>query len=312
MFEVAPYPHRWPGGEHNDEPEPGSVAVVVPTRDRPYRLARCLEALERARRLYPFEVIVCDSSGVEHADRVAEACAQREFVRLVSHDRTGAAAARNVGTQAATAELVVALDDDVYVEPEAISELVETYRAAGGGLKVIAGAVRWSRWTSAPLRMRAIGFGREARVDEEVEFLVSALILYPRRLALELPWNERLWPYDDRFATLIWRAAGATLHHAPGARATHDQRESRYLVGHHADRIYVNLVDALLIERSAERFAAFELLSFAACARGAWPSPRAMAELCRAWARGHLRFFADRKELAKQVRKASAIAAGGG
>lgn len=304
MFEVHPYPDEWEAAADGSAPaHPGSVGVVVPTRDRPDRLARCLDSLEAARELQSFEIVVCDSSGPELDESVKEICEFRPDTRLVRHDRIGAAAARNVGTLASNAELLVAVDDDVYVEPNAIAELVAAHREPGGAT-VVAGEVRWSHWTSKPLRMRRIGFGEEAIPGEEVEFLVSALILYPRRLALELPWNERLWPYDDRFATMIWRAAGATLGHAPEARAAHDQRQSSYRVSHHADRIYANLTDALLIQRSPLRLAEFELLSFAACVKESWPSPGRLWGLCRAWMRGHRRFARDRRALRGQVRRA--------
>jgi glycosyltransferase involved in cell wall biosynthesis len=271
------------------------VSVIVPTRNRPEKLRRCLDALAAARDRTPFTVHVCDSSGPEIAPRVKELCARHPFVELVRHDRRGASAARNVGTRAARSELVVSVDDDVYVEPGAIDALVRVSRARGDC--VVAGTVGWSHWWSRPLVMRRIGFGREAQPREPVEFLVSALVLYPRDLGLAFPWNERLWPYDDRYVSLIWRAAGARLAFAPDARAHHDEVHTEYPVGHEADRIYVNALDAAMVSRSIGRLIAFELLGFAACAKKWARTPRGAWGILRAWIRGHLALLRDLRAL---------------
>ena len=287
------------------------VAVIVPTRNRPEKLERCLDALAGARGETRFPVYVCDSSGPELAPRVADLCDRHDFVKLVRHDRRGASAARNVGTEACNAELVISVDDDVYVEPNAIDELLRVHREAGGPA-VVAGSVGWSHWWSAPLVMRRIGYGREARPGEDVEFLVSALILYPRELGLALPWNERLWPYDDRYVSLVWRAAGAKLEYAPDARAHHDEVHTEYPVPHEADRIYVNALDGLLISRSPRRLLEFELVGFAACAKKWARTPRGALGIVAAWLRGNralLRDLPALRETAAEARRRSSAAA---
>ena len=290
MLDQPPFPAN---GTRGSAPDPqDELAVIVPTRNRPEKLERCLDALSGARSTTPFIVYVCDSSNASMAPRIEELCAHHDFVTLVKHDRNGASAARNVGTAACDAALVVSVDDDVYVEANAIDELLRAYRAVDGPA-LVAGSVGWSHWWSAPLVMRRIGFGREARPGEPVEFLVSALILYPRELGIALPWNERLWPYDDRYVSLIWRASGAELAFAPDARAHHDEIHTEYPVGHEADRIYVNLLDAVLISRSFRRFLEFEFLSFAACAKKWARTPRGAWGILRAWMRGHRAFLRD-------------------
>ena len=292
MLDEPPFPAEAPTTTAGDD----ELAVIVPTRNRAAKLARCLEALAGAREQTAFRVYVCDSSGAEDAAGVAELCRGYEFAELVSHDRNGASAARNVGTRACGSRLVVSIDDDVYVEPGAIEALLAAYRRSGEG-SVVAGCVRWSHWHSRPMMMRRIGFGREALAGEDPEFVVSALILYPRQLGLEFPWNERLWPYDDRYVSLVWKAAGAELVYAPDACADHDEIHTEYPVGHEADRIYVNLLDATMVNRGVGRALDFEFLSFAACAKKWARTPRGAWGLIRAWTRGHLALLRDRREL---------------
>jgi glycosyltransferase involved in cell wall biosynthesis len=297
VLDQPPFGNGYVSGVGEDD---GDVAVIVPTRNRPDRLSRCLEALAAAQRVSPCPVYVCDSSRAELAPAVKELCDSYPFAHLVRHDRSGASAARNVGTAACRSKLVVSVDDDVYVTPGAIEALVQEYREQGGGA-VIAGSVEWSHWRSRPLVMRRIGFGREAEPGEDVEFLVSALILYPRELGLEFPWNERLWPYDDRYVSLMWKTAGAKLGFTPEGSARHDEVHTDYPVPHEADRIYVNLLDSVLVSRSPGRFLGFEFLSFAACAKKWARSPRGAWGIVRAWARGHLAFLRDLPKLRAMV-----------
>jgi glycosyltransferase involved in cell wall biosynthesis len=298
MFDQPPYPPA--AARAAEEGERAGLAVIVPTRNRPEKLARCLDALATARGKTPFTVHVCDSSGPEIAPRVERVCGRHDFVEVVRHDRRGASAARNVGTRACRAELVVSVDDDVYVDPGAIEALLRAYREHGGRC-VVAGTVGWSHWRSRPLVMRRIGYGRDARPGEPVEFVVSALVLYPRELGLAFPWNERLWPYDDRYVSLIWRAAGAALAFAADATARHDEVRTAYPVGHEADRIYVNLLDAGFVSRSLGRLLAFELLGFAACAKKWARAPRGAWGIVRAWARGHVALLRDLPSLRATV-----------
>jgi glycosyltransferase involved in cell wall biosynthesis len=277
-------------------PAKAEVGVIVPTRNRPARLRRCLEALAGARAEMPFDVFVCDSSESENAPEVERICREHAFVRLVRHTGDGASAARNVGTRACNTKLVVNVDDDVYVDPGAISALVRRYRAAKGEV-VVAGTVRWQHWASRPLVMKRIGHGRAALQGESPEFLVSALLLYPRALALALPWNERLWPYDDRYVSLVWKAAGARLDFAADALATHDERHTQYPVAHEADRIYVNLLDAAVVNPSIARLLQFEILGFAANARAWARTPGGLTGLIGAWFAGHRAFIEDLRDL---------------
>ena len=88
-------------------PAEPDVTVVIPTRDRPHRLVRCLAALEdqtleRGR----FEVIVVD-------DGSTVPVAVPEGVRVVRRDVPGGpGAARNAGWPLARAPLVAFTDDD--------------------------------------------------------------------------------------------------------------------------------------------------------------------------------------------------------
>jgi glycosyltransferase involved in cell wall biosynthesis len=108
--------------------DPPEATVVVPTRDRPRQLARCLWALGRQRRDLPsLEVVVVDD-GSRDAAAVAAAAAGAS-VRLVRLERRGPSAARNVGARAALAPFVCFTDDDCEPAPGWVARLVARLRA---------------------------------------------------------------------------------------------------------------------------------------------------------------------------------------
>ena len=88
-------------------------SVIVPTRDRPDRLVRCLRAL--AQLDYPgdaFEVVVVDDGSRIAIEQVVEAL-QTEFqVSVLRTPACGPAAARNVGVANARGDYVAFTDDD--------------------------------------------------------------------------------------------------------------------------------------------------------------------------------------------------------
>jgi GT2 family glycosyltransferase len=92
-----------------------SLAVVVPATDSPVGVARCLAALE-ASEYQPDELIV-----------------QREPAR------SGPATARNLGTASTSADVLVFVDSDIEVHPDALTRIRERF-AADPGLVAVFGA----------------------------------------------------------------------------------------------------------------------------------------------------------------------------
>lgn len=93
-----------------------AIAIVVPARDRPEMLARCLRSLRGSAGPEPDLVVVDDGSRDAAAiARTAAACGGR----IVRHTASrGAGAARNTGLAATTAPLVAFVDSDVVVDAD--------------------------------------------------------------------------------------------------------------------------------------------------------------------------------------------------
>ncbi len=112
--------------------------IIVPTYERPARLADCLASL--ARLDYPrdrFEVIVVDDgSRAAPTDDVASSRAQLR-VDWIRQEHAGPAVARNAGAQAARGTFLAFTDDDCLVTPSWLTameaRLRETPQALIGG-----------------------------------------------------------------------------------------------------------------------------------------------------------------------------------
>ena len=287
-----------------------SVAVVIPTRSRPQLLRRCLDSLVPSQGRLGFPAYVCDSSPAgKEREAVREVCEGYPWVRLRVHDGANVAAARNTGARAAQEELVVDVDDDLILEPEAVDRLVAHY-LEGSGRRVVAGSVSLNGTWSTPVKKRRIGYGRPVIEGEEPDFVIGALFLYPRSFALAWPWNERIDTADDIFMGALWRSHGVRILFAPDARAAHpdvplsfDPNRLAETVEHQSWHIYSLLFDAVIANPSLGRALAYEVLGFMASAKVYLRRPALAIPFLRSWMRGHRRLLADRRYLQELVRK---------
>ena len=279
------------------------VDVVIPTRSRPDSLARCLASLEPAHERFDFKAVVCDSSPPKDAAAVAAVVARHPWAELHLHEGTNIPAARNACARAATAPLLVNIDDDVEVEPLAIERLVARYRA-GTGRRVVSGSVSFGGIWTEPMVMRPIGYSRRPHPGEAPDFVQGAFFLYPRAFALAWPWNERIPANDDIFMGAVWRSKGVEILFEPEARAAHPQLPfafdgDRIAESAHAQRshIYVLLFDAIYANPSAKRALSYETLGFLASAKLYLRRPSWAVRFIRSWLSGHLALLADRRYL---------------
>lgn len=112
-----------------------TLSAVIPTKDRPFELSQVVDDL-LGQTLPPTDIVVVDQSSSGEPRRLVEAVVRRHLggrasnVRCVYlHDRTlsGLTAARNVGIDNSTGDIVLFLDDDVRLEPRFVEEVATTY-----------------------------------------------------------------------------------------------------------------------------------------------------------------------------------------
>jgi GT2 family glycosyltransferase len=114
------------------------ISVVIPTFNRLPRLQRVLAAL--AEQTVPedaFEVVVVSDGSTDGTDAYLTSGATPVTVRAISQPNQGPAAARNAGVDAAVAELVLFLDDDVVPTPALVERHLAAHRRHGGDVVVL-------------------------------------------------------------------------------------------------------------------------------------------------------------------------------
>lgn len=198
------------------------VSVVVPTRDRPAALARCLDALDAQTLADRLEVLVVDD-GSRAAAEVSSVVGRHSRARLIQRLGAGPAAARNAGARAARGSFLCFTDDDCAPCQDWVEQLVETLRhgadAAAGTTIARGGALAEASEIVAHAPASAT-----AR-DGGLSFAPSNNLACTKAIFDSTPFDES-YPHaagEDREWCARLIASGHTLRSAPAARLVHHQ-----------------------------------------------------------------------------------------
>lgn len=199
-----------------------SVSVVVPTRDRPAALARCLAALSLQETSGSFEVIVVDDADEPQAETV-ELLEADPRARLLRTRGRGAAAARNAGVRAAKGSIVAFADDDCVPSPawlDALAGAIEAGADVAGGRTD--NGVAGDPFVAASEAIRR-HLEEWARARPAVPFVASNNLACRRALALEVPFDESYAGAGGEDRDWCARAAlhGARFQHVEDAVLAH-------------------------------------------------------------------------------------------
>ncbi len=203
-----------------------ALSVVVPTRDRPEALARCLAAL--ARQTAPtVEVLVVDDASRDEAAvqaAVARACPHARVIRAAGR---GPAAARNAGVAAASGAVVCFTDDDCLPEPAWAARLQAACadRGAAAGTTVADPAAGRCA-AAAQLLTHVLQVGSLGQDGAALGFAPTCNLACPADLARELAFDESfpLAAGEDRDWCDRLARAGAVLTYVPDAVVVHRPR----------------------------------------------------------------------------------------
>jgi glycosyltransferase involved in cell wall biosynthesis len=168
---------------------PPKVSVIIPTYNHKEALRETLQSL--AQQTYPshcFEVIIVDDGSIDGTQEIAA----ENFpflLRYIQQNNQGDAAARNVGAQQSQADVLVFLDDDILVEPDYLTCLVQAQAVEKD--RIVAGT--WDLW-----RTKTNGQGVSAQILLESGAYYSRgasaedkhNALNPTILAVEVPFSD--------------------------------------------------------------------------------------------------------------------------
>ncbi|HEX5763338.1 MAG TPA: glycosyltransferase family 2 protein [Solirubrobacterales bacterium] len=187
-----------------------SVSVVIPTKDRPGKLGRCLASL----RGQGAEIVVVDD-GFREAELVADV-AREHGAKVVRMDGRGPAAARNAGVAAASGEVVCFIDDDCEAEVGWVEALAGTVlsgeaECAAGRTVVAEDASQADRaWQAIADYLQRVA---AEPGSSSPGFAATCNLACSRRLLAELPFDES-FP-DAAGEDRDWAAKAAARGSAP-------------------------------------------------------------------------------------------------
>ncbi|WP_166132957.1 mycofactocin biosynthesis glycosyltransferase MftF [Nocardioides ochotonae] len=211
-------------GPSRDDLAPEDLTVVVPVRDRPAQLDRCLSAL------HPLRVVVVDDAS--HDPSAVAAVAERHGARVVAlSTNLGPAGARNAGLAQVTTPAVAFVDSDVEADAAALLDLARHLADPAVALvgPRVAGHVRrprprwFERYDAAA---SSLSLGRKpyaVRPGAGVAWLPSACLV-GRTAFLGAGFETELRVGED--VDLVWRlvAAGHRVRYEPAVTVRHDVR----------------------------------------------------------------------------------------
>jgi glycosyltransferase involved in cell wall biosynthesis len=203
------------------------LSVVIPTHDRPERLASCLEAL--ARQDLPkqrFEVIVVDDGSPRSPTQAVEAVGDRLQTTLLRQARSGPAGARNAGAGRARGALLAFTDDDCEPAPGWLTALADAAsRAPGAGIGGFTHNVLVDNLFSSASQMLVDHLYDVFNPDpDDARFFTSNNLALPTEAFRQLGGFAESFPLpagEDRELCDRWRHAGLRLTFAPTALIDH-------------------------------------------------------------------------------------------
>jgi GT2 family glycosyltransferase len=208
------------------------LTVVIPTRDRPHLLERCLATVDETVRAQD-EVIVADASTEPSATAAVVA---NHKARVLQCDRAGASYQRNAGAAAARRSIVAFVDDDVRVS-NAWASAVERAFELYPDVAFLTGRVA--------VPPEQAGYSRPVAIKDEPDPAdltpaTRGTLGHSANLAVRSEAFERVGGFDERIgpgrtipaaedSELLDRlfAAGFQGRYEPDALAWHDQWRTR-------------------------------------------------------------------------------------
>ena len=171
-------------------------SVVIPTRNRPERLAACLHSF--CRLAYPvdaWELIVVNDGGDDSFTAVSPQLRQSLPIKLIDAPQAGPAAARNCGAAAASFEHLAFTDDDCRVTPDWLTQFADGFSQSG--CDALGGA--WCNPQPDKLAMRAAQFLIEFMYDYMRDEANNNLMLVSNNVAYKRTAFTAVGGFDETF-----------------------------------------------------------------------------------------------------------------
>jgi GT2 family glycosyltransferase len=226
----------------NDKPEdkttmPGKLSVIILTRDKVEMTAHCLTSLAAALDGLDHEVLLWDNASTENLAAVHD-CAGlfQSFRYFRSEENLSFSIANNLCAREATGDLLLFLNNDVFLRPDTVRNLISPFIEANGvgatGGKLLypdeksvqsAGIVQMLWGYPSNYAVCATPDDSRIQTAEERFALTGAMLCVPQEIFVKVGgFGERYqWGIEDVDLCLKIRAAEKEVIYLPNAVAVH-------------------------------------------------------------------------------------------
>lgn len=185
------------------------ATVVIPTFARPEKLAETLRALDR-QDYTGFEVIVVDDGSPQQVTRKNLPTSDRFTLRILRQENRGPAAARNLGAQQASGEILLFTDDDCLPQPQWVETLTREIQSCPEALvgSLTFNGLPGNSWSSASQFIIDLVYDHFNKDPTNAYFLASNNMACPRKFFSELGGFDTEFPRagaEDRDFCDRWR-----------------------------------------------------------------------------------------------------------
>lgn len=207
------------------------VSVVLPTLNERAFIRDCLDSL-LAQDVAIDEILVCDGGSTDGTREIVKVAALN--VRLLDNPRVTAAAAMNIGIEAASGEIICRADAHTVYAPDYVRRCVEALETTGaanvGGRMVPVGTTRFGRAvaavTSSPF---GVGPGRFHYADRIQDVDTVYLGCWRRDTLVSLGGYDEhslQWAAEDQELNFRLRRSGGRIVLDPSIRSWYFPRET--------------------------------------------------------------------------------------
>lgn len=199
------------------------ISVVIPHRNQPEHLARCLDSIQSGRRL-PDEIIVVDNGSAE----LPHAICDRPGVQLLFEPEPGPGPARNRGVAASRGDVLAFIDADCLADPGWLEAAEQAL--ADPAAEILGGDVRIAvKDPARPTALEAYESEYAYRMDRYIarEGFTGTGNLVVRRAVMEAvgPFNGLAVAEDRDWGQRATRA-GHSILYVPQMRVYHPARQN--------------------------------------------------------------------------------------
>jgi glycosyltransferase involved in cell wall biosynthesis len=175
------------------------VSVIIPVFNREYSIQRALASVVTQSE-HNTEIIVVDDGSTDRTSDVVSATADSRVILVRARENRGAAAARNLGVEAASGEYLAFLDSDDAWSPDKLAVQLAYHREQKLGPRasctgyLLDHAVSGSRQRRVP----DVAVVNRHRMVDGCEVCPGSTLLVPRSTFLQVgPFDERLRRLED-------------------------------------------------------------------------------------------------------------------